>query len=248
MANSNPHYDSEDQSPEAIKARADKMTRAVIVHEDPDNLPAEVDPEPQMDEVVPYNSRTSLKAVDRERLLSHLNPTERKAHVTLTPERMLVFLEHVAKTGRRYEAALVAGVSYETVRRHRKANDFFAEAWETAVAIHRDGIDREIARRGIEGVDEPVWQKGEFMGYVRKYSDSLLLAHAKKHDPAYRDKAQVDHNVSGGVLVVGMQAASTNDWMQRFQDKGAIPVDAEVTDAVDSDGEVPQESETETQE
>jgi hypothetical protein len=40
-------------------------------------------------------------------------------------------------------------------------------AWDEAVEVATDALEREAWRRAVEGFDEP----GEVVGYVKKYSD-----------------------------------------------------------------------------
>ena len=56
-----------------------------------------------------------------------------------------------------------------------------------------DSLEREAYRRGVEGVEEPTgWYKGVPGGYVKKFSDSLLLALLKAYRPdKYREKVEV---------------------------------------------------------
>lgn len=80
----------------------------------------------------------------------------------------------------------------------------FAEQFEETMATIRDDIIRELHRRSVEGIAEPVFQKGEravdFDGTpatVRKYSDSLLALRARavlKGD--YRDQKTIDLNIN----------------------------------------------------
>jgi hypothetical protein len=53
-------------------------------------------------------------------------------------------------------------------------------------------MEDEAMRRAVDGWDEPVYQKGEQVGVVRKYSDSLLALLLRGRRPdVYRDNAQV---------------------------------------------------------
>lgn len=54
---------------------------------------------------------------------------------------------------------------------------------------------------------------------IRKYSDRLLELEAKRVDPAYRDKGQLDVNVGGGILVVPGMAASDEEWRAKYGGK-----------------------------
>lgn len=112
-----------------------------------------------------------------------------------------------AQSGVKYLAAAAAGVSGETVRQHLRTDEVFAEAWEDAYGEYQARLVAEIHRRGVEGTLEPVIgrvgkDEDGVITYVRRYSDRLLEFEAKRHMPEYRDKQQVDMNVTGGVLVV----------------------------------------------
>lgn len=55
-------------------------------------------------------------------------------------------------------------------------------------------LEAEARRRAMDGVDEPVYHKGEVVGHVRKYSDTLLIFLLKAHRPhKYRDNYKIEH-------------------------------------------------------
>jgi hypothetical protein len=94
-------------------------------------------------------------------------------------------------------AARAAAVSTETVYQHRKADEAFAQAWAEAYAAYCDRLEMEAYRRAVDGVDEPVYQQGELVGVVRKYSDALLTLKLKRHRPEqYRERVQADINAN----------------------------------------------------
>lgn len=70
----------------------------------------------------------------------------------------------------------------------------FTEAEEAAI----QELEREARRRAIEGVEEPAgWYKGRPGGYVRRYSDTLLIVLLKAARPAkYRER--FEHSGPGG--------------------------------------------------
>ena len=64
----------------------------------------------------------------------------------------------------------------------------FALAWDEAVNIAADALEREAWRRAVEGFEEPVHYRGEVVGYVKKYSDRMLELLLKAHRPEkYRE-------------------------------------------------------------
>jgi len=75
-------------------------------------------------------------------------------------------------------------------------------------------VSRAVHNRAIDGWLEPVFYKGELIGYIRKFSDRMLELQAKRYIPAYRDKAAVDLSVAGGVLVVsGGDIIDKEEWL-----------------------------------
>jgi len=126
------------------------------------------------------------------------------------------FLLFVARSGQLVSSAAQTGVSSQTIRNHREADPAFDERVKDAVERYRDSVDAEIKRRGIDGIEEPVFYQGVVVGWLRRYSDALALAHAKAHDPRYRERTQLDIKHSGGVMVVPAVPASTADWNNRF--------------------------------
>ena len=72
-------------------------------------------------------------------------------------------------------------------------------------------------RRGIEGVQgkaiigRDADGKATILGFETNYSDTCLMALAKRNIPAYRDKAQLDIGTHGGVLLVPM-AMTLGEW------------------------------------
>jgi hypothetical protein len=72
----------------------------------------------------------------------------------------------------------------------------FAVAQEEAV----QHLEAEVYRRGVEGVNEPVWYQGQRCGVVRKYSDTLLIFLLKGTQP--EKYAQfINTNIQGKVTL-----------------------------------------------
>ena len=73
----------------------------------------------------------------------------------------------------------------------------FQAALPKAERLAGDLIEAELVRRAVEGVDEPVFQQGRLVGFVRKYSDRLLELAAKGTLPEkYRER--FEHTGAGG--------------------------------------------------
>jgi hypothetical protein len=155
-------------------------------------------------------------------------PSQRpKRKPAATPEARAVFLEALSKAYSVTEAARLAGFARSTAYLTRDQDDEFAAAWEDAVEQGTDVIRAEIRRRAVDGWDEPVYQRGELVGHVRKYSDRLLELEAKRRDPAYRDSVKVE----GGEPVTFV-LDSLLDRAARGRDAGDV-VDGELVDEDD---------------
>lgn len=71
----------------------------------------------------------------------------------------------------------------------RSQNRDFAAAWDWAEREAADRLELEARRRAVQGIEKPIWYKGDEVGSETVYSDSLLNTLLKaKH----RDFKQVD--------------------------------------------------------
>lgn len=152
-----------------------------------------------------------------------------QAKIKFDDEAKEVYLTTLADCGLKGEAARMAGVCQATVGNHLENDEEFAEAVKEAIEEYSDKISATVRRRGSEGILEPVYQKGaRVIDYllnedgsvakdpetgepvlvpatIRKFSDRMLELEAKRVNPGYRDKTQVDMDVTGGVLLVRPQ-------------------------------------------
>lgn len=119
------------------------------------------------------------------------------------------FVENLRITGEPALAAEACGFTLATVQKHAQKDEEFGLAGFEALQSYRATIAAEIHRRAIEGVDEPVYQGGDLVGHKRKYSDALLLAHAKRHMPnEYGDKKTITHEHTQALDVTSLTPES----------------------------------------
>lgn len=112
-----------------------------------------------------------------------------------TDEKEMAFLAVLAMTCSVSRACDAIGISRTTAYLWRDDEEF-AQRWEKARAIGVEALEDEAARRGHEGWEEPVYQGGERVGTVRKYSDQLLMFMLKGMKPdKYRERQDI--NVKG---------------------------------------------------
>ncbi len=116
----------------------------------------------------------------------------KKGEETLTgPQR--AFLAAYREMGVIKRACKVAGVGRRTHYAWMDANPQYREAFEAAKEDAADILEAEVYRRAVEGVEKPVgWYKGKPGGYVREYSDVLLMFQLKALRPEkYRERYEV---------------------------------------------------------
>jgi len=133
-------------------------------------------------------------------------------------------LTNISKTGTIMKACHGAGMNSFSYR-HLKAslrdegNDTLDQLELMAFQIYQDVIQQAIHDRAIEGWEEPVYYKGEEIGKIRRYSDRLLLAQAKRHIPEYRDdngaSSPSGQSTNVGVMVVNVPAVTAEEWQQK---------------------------------
>lgn len=118
------------------------------------------------------------------------------ARARRTPEKdRETWLEAFRAAGTVTGACKRTGIGRRTVYDWRQRHEDFAIAWADVEEETTERMEREAIRRGMEGVDEPVWHRGEEVGAVRKYSDTLLIFMLKARRPEkYRDNVHVQHS------------------------------------------------------
>ena len=173
------------------------------------------------------------------------------ANAKRTPKLEQIILEELARGGNKTEAVTAAGVTLPTLRNWRKDDKEFNAACETALEAYAESLQAEVRRRGRDGWMEPVFFRGQLAlvplmdsagqivyddektdddgnkmpvmvpAAIRKYSDRMLELEAKRQIPEYRDKHEVDHHVTGGVLVVPAKPATDEEWHAKHMKRGA---------------------------
>jgi hypothetical protein len=97
-----------------------------------------------------------------------------------------IFLAAV-RSGLHVRGAAATAHIHETLPyKRRKTDDAFRQAWDEATEIGTCELEREAFRRAYHGTLKPVYYQGVECGYVREYSDILLIFLLKARDPEYR--------------------------------------------------------------
>jgi hypothetical protein len=142
-----------------------------------------------------------------------------------TPALQTQFLDHLALKGNVAASCKRVGLSREAAYRLRRRDPLFARGWAAAMVKAHDHCIEVLADRAIEGIEEPIYHRGELVGTRRKYDNRLLLAHIARLDKAAEDEAaQADAGrfdellarIGGEELPEGMDS-----------EDGVLPVDRE---------------------
>lgn len=107
----------------------------------------------------------------------------------ITEARKRAFLAALSQSGIVSTSCEIAGLNLSTVYRYRQEEPAFADEWANALTRAAGLLESEARRRAVEGYEEPVYQQGHLVGYVRKYSDSLLNQMLKARVPEYKQQA-----------------------------------------------------------
>ena len=110
------------------------------------------------------------------------------------PPKKRAFLEAYARTGSKSTACVAIGIPTTTpYNLEWRKDEAFQALVPVAEAMYGDVLEAEISRRAVDGVEKPAgWYKGAPGGYVREYSDLLLIFKAKGVLPdKYKDRVEL---------------------------------------------------------
>lgn len=110
-----------------------------------------------------------------------------------------VFIAKLTSSGNVSAAAREAGISRRAAYDRRDDDPAFAAAWSDALEEATDALEEEARRRAVEGTEKPLLYKGEVVGYIQEYSDTLMTLLLKAHRPEkYRERKGVEVSGPGG--------------------------------------------------
>jgi hypothetical protein len=120
----------------------------------------------------------------------------------ITQTQADIFLAAYRKTGLLQQSARQAGLTKHDIEAYTKKptaeGETFALNLQQAAEDWSDTIRAELSRRAIDGIDEDVFYKGEWIATKRVYSDSLLTLMATATLPEYKKNQE---SQQGGVTI-----------------------------------------------
>jgi hypothetical protein len=143
-----------------------------------------------------------------------------------SPEIKARFLSLLAETGNVRLAAQRCGISAQSAYVHRRRDPLFARGWDAALVLALGQAEQVLADRAIEGVEEPIWYRGELVGTRRRYDNRLLLAHLARLDRQTERAGTADDAGRFDELVALVAGAAIPDVLERGED--GLPCTREV--------------------
>jgi len=102
-----------------------------------------------------------------------------------------IFLRELGASGNVSRAAKEAKVARKTAYVARLKDSQFEVDWDDALETACDALEEEARRRAVEGTKKPIYYSGRVVGYIREYSDTLLIFLLKAHRPEkYRENSR----------------------------------------------------------
>ena len=93
-----------------------------------------------------------------------------------------LFLDIFRVTGNVSQAAKAAGIHRSSVYEWQESDEKFSAAYNVAAIESNEALEAEAHRRGVIGVKQPVYQGGQMVGYIKKYSDHVAAQTASRSD------------------------------------------------------------------
>jgi hypothetical protein len=126
-------------------------------------------------------------------------------------------------------ACEAAGIERSTAYRRRHSDEDFALAWADIEEKTTEMMEQEAIRRATDGINEPIFHKGEIVATVRRPSDRLLIFMLGARNPEkYRERMDIRHSgrverppVSGGGLDLSKLGKDEIDMLERLHEKAA---------------------------
>ncbi len=122
------------------------------------------------------------------------------------------FLDALQETANVTAACAEAHVSRKTAYKFRNENAGFMAEWDAALAVGVGTLEDEAIRRARDGVEEPIYSKGEYVGTTRRYSDTLLIFLLKSHKPSiYNTPQRLEGTGPDGAIVLRWADSTLTD-------------------------------------
>lgn len=101
------------------------------------------------------------------------------------------FIQTCGHLTRAAQAARINRVTHYSWLNHAENKEDYRIAWERVQPIAAQMVLDQAVERAAHGVEEPVFYKGEVVGFVKKYSDNVLITLLKGLIPdKFKDRVE----------------------------------------------------------
>ncbi len=138
------------------------------------------------------------------------------------------FLAAYSKVGVITDACRLSGTGRQSHYDRLVRSPEYGAAFTAAHEVAMDDLETEARRRGMHGVDQPVFHQGEIVGHIRKYSDLLLIFLLKHRRPeVFADKAiqltgNVDMQTQDLTNIPSKRLEQMRKWITAARDAGKV--------------------------
>jgi hypothetical protein len=177
-----------------------------------------------------YTVATSL-TVDNSKLNIDNGKMEEVDSYKTLQHKKKAFLAAFAETGNITAASKLSGISRQAHYDWMNDDLDYPALFKVADQQAAENLESEARRRAVQGVNKPVFYKGEECGAVREYSDTLLIFLLKGAMPdKYSEKFQgvVDHNIIVDDIPKSDRRARIAELLSKKQLDSAIDADYKV--------------------
>jgi len=122
-----------------------------------------------------------------------------------------LFFEMLRKTGNVSAAARHAGRARAQLYHLRKQDTAFAALWDDALEEAADWLELEALRRAMDGTVEGRYFRGEMIGTITRYSDSLLMFLLKARRPLVFGTSQARRAAQKALADIGLDDPAARD-------------------------------------
>lgn len=130
-------------------------------------------------------------------------------------EQKIVYANALAGHGLKGRSAQTAGVCMQTVRKHLENDPDFAELVEEALETYRDKFVDHLTTLAYDGVLVKKYNKeGELIEERIDYPIRLIELEAKRVEPGYRDKQQIDINTGNTGVLLAPADKTPEQWVR----------------------------------
>lgn len=147
---------------------------------------------------------------------THLDPNDPNcvwnSSVRLNVEQKEQVIKYLAAGATPAKICELFDIDLRTYKSHREKDSMFNERCMLAEERYHARVLEEMQKRAF-GWEEPLYYQGKPTGHTRQMFDMRALEmEAKRVEPGYRDKQNVNVNVAPGVIVVGEKPKEALDW------------------------------------